>query len=403
MSFFTVGNLLTLGIMVLAFLLYHQLSRRGRSTERLREYSKRLKEELSVYVAEKEECVKDYGLALEVQQQSAKELLKRLVVTDQDLADKAAVIAKIEERINSYDAVLSELDRMTGRVEENLGRIENESAFVENAAKRIHAAEEKLKGMEKALGDIEIRFERENADSLERTAESLVASVRSTVSDLYAAAETIERKVEDHREAVNKVEAGRQANLDRDLEIITKTFKDALAQAGNRADKLEDAALVKLREQALDRVQRFQTQLEEKLKGYQENAKVRVMEVQGLLRDLKDEWKSVQAEMDAGQKTYKTEWKQDITELNVLGRKLQEDWKKASEEAAREGRELLVALETAAEETSRRITTEAAERDEAIAAQAVERDAAIAARAAEQGRVLLEAVEKQNAAIAEAA
>jgi hypothetical protein len=96
MSFFTVGNLLTLGIMVLVFLLYHQLSRRGRSIERLKEYGKRLKEELGAYAAEKEDAVKDYGLALEVQQQSAKELLKRLVVTDQDLADKAAVIAKIE-------------------------------------------------------------------------------------------------------------------------------------------------------------------------------------------------------------------------------------------------------------------------------------------------------------------
>jgi DNA repair exonuclease SbcCD ATPase subunit len=391
-GFFTVGNLLTLGIMVLAFLLYHQLSRRGRSLAKLREYGRRLKEELAAYAEEKGAVVRDYGLSLEVQQQSAKELLKRLVITDQELAEKAAAIAKIEERINGYDAALAELDRMTGRVEENLSRIENESAFVETAAKRIHAAEEKLKGMEKSLVDIELRFERENAVSLERMAESLIASVRSTVSDLHAAAETIERKVEDHREAVDKVEAGRQASLDRDLELITKTLKDALAQAGNRADKLEDAALVKLREQALERVQRFQNQVEEKLKGYLENAKARVTEVQGLLHTLKGEWKSAQAEMEAGQKSCKNEWKQDITELNVLARKLREDWKKTSEEAAKENRELLGSLERIAEETSRRITAEAAGRDEAIAAQAAERD-----------RALAEAAEKQNEAIAAAA
>jgi hypothetical protein len=409
---FTVGNLLTLGIMMLTFILYHQISRRGYPLEKLREYGKRLKDDLAEYAAQKEESVKNYGVELEVQQQSAKALLERLVITDQELADKAAAIAKIEERINAYDAVLSELDRMTGGVEENLNRIESESAFVENAVKRVHTAEEKLGGVEKALKDIELRFERENADSLEKIAESLVASLRSTLSDLHVAAETIERKVEDHREAVNKIEAERKSNLDRDLEIVNRTLRDALAQAGSRADKLEDAALVKLREQAVDRVHRFQSQVEEKLKFYQENARVRVTELQGLLRNLKEEWKQTQTQIETTQETYKDGWKQDIAELNTRAKRLHDEWTRETEEADKKGREILAALETVAEETSRRITTQAAERDEAIAAQAVERDKAIsqaaaerdeaiAAQAALRDRLLAEAAASHNAAIAE--
>jgi chromosome segregation ATPase len=391
MSFFSVGNLLTLGITALGFILYHQLNRRNHTLDKVREYSKRVKEELAAFVSEKEAAVHDYIVELGVQQQSAKELMRRLVITDEELASKAAAVAKIDERIAAYDSSLQELAQMTNRVQENLNRIRDESAFVENAAKRISAAEHKLRDLEQNLGNMERRFERENAESLERVSETMVASVQSTVSDLRAEAEAIEGRVEDHREAINTAEQQRAAGLKRDLELINKTLSEAVEKAGLRADKMEDAALVKLREQALERVRRFQTAVEEKLKSYQENAKTRVAEVQGLARTYKEEWKTDNAEMEAKLRSFRDEWKKDTAELNGLSRTMREEWKHIADTETRQSRELSASLEASSAAAEERITAAAAAADQRLREAREDAEAAALKVGEDIHRVLAEA------------
>jgi DNA repair exonuclease SbcCD ATPase subunit len=366
MSFFTVGNLLTLGIVALAFILYHQLNRKNHALDKVREYSKRVKEDLASFVTEKEAAVRDYIVELGVQQQSAKELMRRLVVTDQEMADKAAAVAKLDERISAYDHSLQELIQMTGRVQENLNRIREESAFVENAAKRVSAAENKLQGIEQTLEEMERRFERENADALEQAVEATLASARSAVSDLQATAETIERQVEDHREALNKAEQERKALLARDLELVNKTLAGAVEKAGQRADKMEDAALVKLREQALERARRFHAAVEEKLKLYQEAARERTAEVQTLVRTYKDEWKNDAAQMEAKQRSYRDEWKKDIADLNNLARTMRDEWKTIAETGSGQSQEISAALAKAAADAEETLAAAAAAADQRL-------------------------------------
>jgi DNA repair exonuclease SbcCD ATPase subunit len=318
MSFFSIGNLLTLGIVAAVLILYRQLDKNNRSMDKVRKYGEKLKEDLSVFIAEKESAVRDYAIELDVQQKAAKELMNRLVLTDDALAGKAEAVARIDERISGYDKSLDELMKMTSRVEENLERIREESDFVESSAKKITEAKGRLIDLEKNLSDIEFRFERENAEALERTMEASVSAVKSTVSDMQATAETIERQVEDHREAVAKIEQQRAVNLARDTDIINKMLRDAVEKAGSKADKLEDAALIKLKEQALERTHRFKEEVEEKLKALQESAKVKILEVQGFVKSYKDEWKVEQSELEAKQKLSKEEWKKDARELNAV-------------------------------------------------------------------------------------
>ncbi|MDR2258274.1 MAG: hypothetical protein LBE14_03885, partial [Treponema sp.] len=277
MGFFIVGNLITLSIVVLTLLLYRQLDRKNRPLERVRKYVDKVMADLDAYAEEKGAAVKDFGIALEVERKSAAELMKRLqTLTEQELAEKAAALANLDKRINAYDASLEELDKMTLRVQENLNRIRDESVFVENAGRRVGEAQEKLTKMEKELGGLVSRFEEENSENLERTAESAISAVKSVVSDLEARAETITRQVESHREAVDKIERERAANLARDMNIINKALKEAMEKAGSRADKMEEAALVKLRDQAQERVNRLQAAWEEKLRAAQETVKARL-------------------------------------------------------------------------------------------------------------------------------
>ncbi|MDR1900364.1 MAG: hypothetical protein LBQ55_10175 [Treponema sp.] len=333
MAFFTVGNLLTLGIVVLLLILYRQLDRNNRSIDKVRKYADKLKEEIRVYAEEKGEVVKGFAYKLGVEQMAARELMDRLQkMTEEELAQKAEAITKIDGRIKAYDASMEELVKMTARVQENLNRIRDESAFVESAGKKVGEAKLQLENIEKELGTLELRFERENGESLEKAAAALTASVKASVADLEARALTVERQVEDHRAAVDKVEKARAAALARDTEIINRTLKEALEKAGSRADKMEDAALVKLREQAQERVHRLQTAMEDKLKAAGDNAKLRIAEIQEMIKTHRDSSKNELGEIETRQKQYREEWKKDVQELDALAGRQRDEWQAMDEE-----------------------------------------------------------------------
>ncbi|MCL2380539.1 MAG: hypothetical protein FWC64_02970 [Treponema sp.] len=317
MGFFTVGNLLTLGIALLFLVLFRQMDKNNRHMKKLRDYSEILKKDLASFVGEQENAIKDYGVSLNVERDSAKELMKRLQLTEEELAGKAAAMTHIDNQIKSYENSLAELDRMTNRVQENMNRIRDESAFVESTGKRISEAKARLDEIGKALASLESTFERENTLALEKAAESVLAGVASAVSDLSATAETIERKVEDHREEINRIERNRATDLARDVAHINEALKNAVEQAGKRADKMEEAALQNLKEQAEDRLRRLKTAEEERLKGYQENAKARVAEAQTLIKNFKEEWQTERAEWERGDKAFRDERRKDILELET--------------------------------------------------------------------------------------
>ncbi|MDR3138831.1 MAG: hypothetical protein LBT95_04055 [Treponema sp.] len=358
MGFFTVGNLLTLAIVALVLVLYRQFDRQSRTLDKIHKYADRLKEELSTFVAEKEGAVRDYGIALKVQQDAAKELMKRLQMTDEELAEKVVAVTKIDERISAYDASLEELVRMTGRVQENLNRIRDESAFVEKVHKRISDTKTKLDSLESEFESLLPRFEQENADALEKVSDGIIASVRSSVSDLGAQLETIERQVEDHREAINIMERTRADNLDRDMALINNALKNAVEQAGLRADKIEESALIKLREQAQERIRQLHDLVEEKLKAAQESAREQILDVQGSIRALKDDWQSEYAVFEIKRQAFKDEWIKDTQEFKELTEAQRNALRAEMSAGETQARQLLASIESAAAETQKNIVQE---------------------------------------------
>jgi chromosome segregation ATPase len=349
MGFFTVGNLLTLGIVILVLILNRHLDKRRHSLDKMTKYAEKLKADLKAFTDIQEEAVRNYGIDLKIEKDAARELLNRIQITDKDLGEKAAAIDHIEERLEIYERSLEELAGMTNRVQENIGRIRDESAFVEGAARRVSEAKTGLEALERSLESLEIRVERDNAEALEKTAEAVIASVKSSVSDLEALVETIERKAGDHREAVEKIEQERAESLARDMGIVEKTLRNAVEQAGLRADRMEEAALVKLKEQAQDRIHRLQHAEEERLKTYQESAKNRIAEAQNLVKTFREEWKTERQEWDARDKAIREEWKQDLQEMKNIAaetEKLFTDIKaRTAETAAAQDAWLLKAVE----------------------------------------------------------
>jgi hypothetical protein len=331
---FDIGNLITLGIVFLALILFRLLDRGNRSLNRVRDYTDNCKKEISAFIQEKSAAIKDIGIALDVERKSAVELMRRIqTLTREELANKVQALAQIDDRIRDYDASLEELVQMTGRVQENLNRIREESAFVEGVGKRIGEVKDKIENVNKEitttskkLETIEHDIERENTEALEKAMEMVMSAGRSVIADLEANAQTIERKVEEHREVVEKIERGREDKLAQDEARIEKLLSGVIEKAGSRADKIEDAAFVKLRDQAQERLHLIKSNFEEKIKTVQETIKTRLGEIQEQLKTNREEWKTETTAIETRQKTYTTEWKKDVQELNAFARQQKEEW-----------------------------------------------------------------------------
>ena len=245
---FTVGNLVTLGIVLFMLIFYRLLDKNNRILNNVRRFAEKCKEEIAAYAEEKSMAVKNLGISLDIERKAAMELMKNLQrVTEEELAKKAETIAQIDDHIKAYENSLQELFDMTGRVQENLNRIRDESAFVESANKRVSEAKEKaaqiekaLVSMEKNLEEVEARLEQRNNEALEQNTKELIAEVKSKISDFEATAETIERKIEDHREAVNLLERERKISLSNDIKIVNETLKGAIELAENKAGEIEE-------------------------------------------------------------------------------------------------------------------------------------------------------------------
>jgi DNA repair exonuclease SbcCD ATPase subunit len=358
MGIVTVGNLIILGLCILAIFAVRYKDRHNHSVDLAREYGRRLKEEIASFTEEKAALVKDNGLLLDVQMSSIKEALNRLVQAHADLNEKAETTAgrieevtRIGDRINAYDSSMEELIRMAAKVEENMARLREESERVEKTAKKAGEIEERfgkleqdMDGLEKNLGGLEDRFEQENTVSLEKAAETLLSQVRSSVENLQASAETVERQVEQHREAVDRIETDRKALLERDVDIINKTLSEALERAAGRAGKLEEEAMVKLREETMVRVRRFQDAVEEKFREYHENAKAKAAEIQAMVKNYQDGWKEDQEKLEEERKEYQTAWQRDLEALDALALSQRTQWEAAmadtEQRIARLGEEL---------------------------------------------------------------
>jgi hypothetical protein len=360
MGFFTLGNLLTLGIVTLVLILYRQLDRQNHAFNKVHKYADKLRLDLADFVAEKEAAVKDYGISLDVQQKSAKELMKRLQMTNEELAVKAAKVNEIDERLSVYDHTLEELVRMTGRVQENLNRIREESAFVEQVNKRVGDAKEKFVTLEKGLGEIERRFERENTGFLEKTARSLLEDLQSQIAEFQAAAEGVAQQVEQDKAAIDHAERIRSEQVSRDLNLINHALQDVMEQIASEADKLEDAALVKLREQAQRRIVQLQTAIEEALTAHQEQAQVQIAEFQEAVVAYKQEWKADLHALETQQRSYKEALEKEVQELSDHIQTQRQDWTQAVEAGNSQVQRLFTDLKTLEEESRVQVTQETA-------------------------------------------
>ncbi len=283
--FFTVANLLTLGIVVVVLVVFRQFDKNNRSLEKVKKLGDRLQGDLDSYVTRRAEELKQYGIELDVQQKAAKEVLRRIQSVEEGLNERAESMIEVEKRLSEYDSVLARLIDMTARAEGNLGRIRDENAFTETVAKRIEGASRAMVAIEKELPALREDFARDSLAALETIRDGLAAD---TLTKVIAIRENLDRARAEAELAVSNAVAAR-----RDAD---KEFTKAFERARDEAEKLEDMAFDKLRTASEAKAARLRETVEEKFTQVGQFAKDRVAETQVMAKAFKNEW---QAEADA--------------------------------------------------------------------------------------------------------
>ncbi len=282
---FTPGNLVTMGVCLLVVLLFRQLDKNNRSLEKVKKYTDKIKGELEQFIKDRVDRLNDAALGLDVQQTKAVAAVKRLDAIREDVARKEADLAErsgmvdgIERKIKEYEQTLKTLEDMTARAETNLERLADESGFTEMMGKKLGEAQKQLGALTAEIPVLREQFLEENRRQLSSVQEDVLSSVSKSIDD-------IGRRVEAARHDSEKV-------LEHSAEKLQELVKKSLAEAARRADSMEEATFVKLKEQALDRLSRYKETIEEKTTAIQEMAKEKVGETQQLVKNFRAEWQT---------------------------------------------------------------------------------------------------------------
>jgi chromosome segregation ATPase len=293
---FSIGNIITLGIVLVILFVYRQLDRDNRSLEKVKKYADRLRDELSAYVEKRAEDLKRFGIDLDVRQKAAKVALEKIQNVEEGLSARAEAIGGIEKRLAEYDAALARLQEMTTRVDENLSRLHEESEFTDGLSRRIDAAQKTLIAVEKEIPLLKQVFAKDAGAALEAHKGQILGEIGRRLSET---AGLVDKARAESAASLHRVEAGR-AELEREL-------AKGLERARLEAEKLEDVAFAKLKEGTEAKAARLKELLEDKLSQLAQLAKDKTAETQGLVKNFKAEWKAEAEELLAGTRKETTE------------------------------------------------------------------------------------------------
>jgi chromosome segregation ATPase len=296
---FSGADFIVIAIVLIVLVVYRQLDRNNRSLEKVKKYASRVHDELEAHVQEKVTSIKDMGIEVEVHQKAAREVLKRVQAIESGLGKRSDEIEHIGQRIEEYDKALGELVTMTARAEENISRVRDESSYVDGVGKRIKESQARLTSVEQTIDSIVDRFADVNRDQLvevqseafedaEKRAQGLREElmafqervnqfseyVRGVEERGAAVSERTRAELEDISETIiNRAqEASIQGSeqiseLREQLELLESDYQKKLLALAERGERMETAALAKLREQIDEQGQAVQEQLTERLES----------------------------------------------------------------------------------------------------------------------------------------
>jgi len=250
---FSIGDLITLVVVLLILVVYRALDRNNRSLEKLKRFSDKITENLSALVEQRTGQVKDLSLELQANLKTGREILIRARGVEELLQGRTTDIEEIQNRFAEYDKALAELTAMSARVDKNLLRIKDESEFVDGVGRRIEESSKRLEHLEKQIPELQEGFAAHARDELVAARVDVMAGAEERAASLSLQLAESEKKVKDFSAYIARLEAReeqtekeRLAELGAALNAFELELKGKLAGATQRGETLEDEVFARL-------------------------------------------------------------------------------------------------------------------------------------------------------------
>ena len=166
-------SLPTFLVVIIIVILFRMLDRRNRSLEKVKRFSEKLKEEISVFIKEKTVEVNDIAMDLDLNLKKSREVLKRILSFEEALKNKEGDFKNMKLTVDNYAGTLDELVAMSERVDENLKRIKDESVFIDNVGVEVKNISTRITKLEATLDSTLAKSNEKNKLELEKTRKKL--------------------------------------------------------------------------------------------------------------------------------------------------------------------------------------------------------------------------------------
>ena len=228
---FSIGNLLTLVVVLIILVIYRQIDRGDRSLEKVKKYADKMVDNLSSFVDEKTKAIKDFSIELQVNLKTGRELLKRTTAVEETLTTRADEIDHIRGHLAEYDGALKELVNMSERVDENLKRLQGESEFVDGVGKQITEMRDHLNRLESHTGVIEDRFTQRNREGIEALRVECSERLDGELLTLREEVREVEQRGRDVSDYVSRIQADLDAMREETVDAARGEFDAVKTEA----------------------------------------------------------------------------------------------------------------------------------------------------------------------------
>jgi chromosome segregation ATPase len=226
-------SLPTFLVVIIIVILFRILDKRNRSLEKVKRFSDKLKEEISVFIKEKTVEINDIAVDLDLNLKKSREVLKRILTFEEALKAKEGDFKNMKLTVDNYAGTLDELVSMSERVDENLTRIKDESIFIDKVGSEVKNISARITKLETALETTLAKSNEKNKLELDKIRKKLLDTHRDNIEELENSLNTMENRVANIHEYVKKLEERRGEVL----KTAEKAYRELLARLDEEISK----------------------------------------------------------------------------------------------------------------------------------------------------------------------
>ncbi|MBN1697869.1 MAG: hypothetical protein JW881_10185 [Spirochaetales bacterium] len=232
------ANLITIAIVITILIIYRYLDRNNRSLEKVKRFTDKIKGDLSGFIDEKTQEMRNLSIDVQVNLKTGKEILNRINDIELELKSKAETMDKVQDRVHQYDTLIEELNHSTVLVEENLRRIHDESGFIDKVGKRVKEAAGRLDQLEKAIPSIKEEINTQNLENLSKVKNQILEGIRERINQASEEITAHEGRVKDFSTYLTHLEARRDSLSQQLVKNLESAYNNFEEKAGQRREHM---------------------------------------------------------------------------------------------------------------------------------------------------------------------